>query len=108
MAQPDNDSSPDKVLRRMEEQLSKYRYMEINLATKKRKLKNRIPDLLKSLEILCHLEQQKKEGNKTETDYMLSDQLYMKAIIPPTDKVSGSMSMFEYSWVDLYHFYLKY
>lgn len=88
MALPENDNNADKVLRRLDEQHNKYKFMELNLLSKKRKLKGQIPDLLKSVEIVDHLEEQQKEGKEAETEFLMSDQVYMKAVIPPTDKAS--------------------
>lgn len=87
MAKPGHDNDADRVLRLLDEQHSKYKFMELNLFSKKKKLKSQIPDILKSMEIVEYLKQQKKENKEFKTEFLMSDQVYMKAEIPPTDKV---------------------
>ena len=56
MAQPGNEDNCEKILQRLDEQRSKYRFMAYNLEFRKRKLKPQIPDFQRSLEminILC-------------------------------------------------------
>uniref|UniRef100_A0A8C8DD33 von Hippel-Lindau binding protein 1 n=1 Tax=Oryzias sinensis TaxID=183150 RepID=A0A8C8DD33_9TELE len=60
MKQPGNETA-DTVLRRLDEQYQKYKYMELNLSQKKLRLKNQIPQITQTLEILRHM--QKKKAN---------------------------------------------
>ncbi|RXN21529.1 prefoldin subunit 3-like protein [Labeo rohita] len=60
MKQPGNDTA-DAVLRKLDEQYQKYKYMELNLAQKKLRLKSQIPQIKQTLEILRHM--QKKKAN---------------------------------------------
>uniref|UniRef100_A0A3Q0T3V7 Prefoldin subunit 3 n=1 Tax=Amphilophus citrinellus TaxID=61819 RepID=A0A3Q0T3V7_AMPCI len=60
MKQPGNETA-DAVLRRLDEQYQKYKYMELNLSQKKLRLKNQIPQIRQTLEILRHM--QKKKAN---------------------------------------------
>ncbi|KAJ6657437.1 hypothetical protein lerEdw1_002496 [Lerista edwardsae] len=60
MKQPGNETA-DVVLKKLDEQYQKYKFMELNLAQKKRRLKNQIPEIKQTLEILKHM--QKKKAN---------------------------------------------
>lgn len=96
MALEENDGSADKVLRRLDEQHSKYKLMEYNISARRRKLKLQIPDLAKSLEMIDILRDQSDEK---ETQFLLSEQVFLKAIVPPTKTVClwlGANVMLEY------------
>lgn len=96
MVQSDNDSSADKVLRRLDEQHSKYKLMEYNIGARRRKLKIQIPDLAKSLEMIDILREQTDDK---ETQFLLSEQVFLKTIVPPTKTVClwlGANVMLEY------------
>lgn len=49
------------------------------------RLKTQIPDIKGTLETVKHLKENKTETIKTQ--FMLADNLYVKAQVPPTDKV---------------------
>lgn len=96
MAQADNESSADKVLRKLDEQHSKYKLMDYNIATRRRKLKQQIPDLVKSLDMIEIL---KKQTEPKETQFLLSEQVFLKTTVPPTKEVClwlGANVMLEY------------
>ena len=61
--------------------------MERNLVTRRRRLQQQIPDITSSLAMIKKLKEDKKEEKPSETQFMLSDQVYAKAEIPPTEKV---------------------
>lgn len=65
--------------------------METNLSSRRRRLKSQIPDITASLAMIKQL----KEKKEMETQYLLSDQVYAKAIIPPTEKVSVESPQYE-------------
>ena len=65
----------------------KYKFMEKNLMARRRKLKSQVPDIHTSLAMLKKLKAKNDEGEDTETQFLLSDQVYAKATIPPTEKV---------------------
>ncbi|XP_077261115.1 prefoldin subunit mgr [Temnothorax americanus] len=99
MAKPENESV-DKVLRKLDESHGKYKFMEFNLVNKRRRLKTQIPDLQRSLEMIEKLQ---AENSSLATQFLLSEQVYAKAIIPPTDKVClwlGANVMLEYTLDD--------
>ncbi|KAI1898201.1 hypothetical protein AGOR_G00069910 [Albula goreensis] len=98
MKQPGNDTA-DVVLRRLDEQYQKYKYMELNLAQKKLRLKSQIPQIKQTLEILRHMQKKKDTTDPMETRFLLADSVYLKASVPPTDKVClwlGANVMLEY------------
>ncbi|PVD28661.1 hypothetical protein C0Q70_11255 [Pomacea canaliculata] len=102
MKKPENDSA-ESVLRRFDELHSKYKFMEYNLNTKKARLKSQIPDIRTSLDIVKHLQSKKDSTESLETRFLMSDHLFAKAKIPPTDKVClwlGANVMLEYALDD--------
>ena len=52
-------STAEEALKQLDENYQKYRLMEVNLTTKKRRLKLQIPDLKSTLDILKHLHSKK-------------------------------------------------
>ncbi|KAM9181342.1 prefoldin subunit 3 isoform 2-T2 [Dugong dugon] len=98
MKQPGNETA-DVVLKKLDEQYQKYKFMELNLAQKKRRLKGQIPEIKQTLEILKYMQKKKESTNSLETRFLLADNLYCKASVPPTDKVClwlGANVMLEY------------
>ncbi|XP_051679864.2 prefoldin subunit 3 [Oryctolagus cuniculus] len=98
MKQPGNETA-DTVLKKLDEQYQKYKFMDLNLAQKKRRLKSQIPDIKQTLEILKYMQKKKESANSLETRFLLADNLYGKAWILPTDKVClwlGANVMLEY------------
>ncbi|XP_055303830.1 prefoldin subunit 3-like [Sitodiplosis mosellana] len=96
MALSENENSADKVLRRLDEQHSKYKLMEYNISARRRKLKFQIPDLLKSIEMIDILREQNEDR---ATQFLLSEQVFLKATVPPTKTVClwlGANVMLEY------------
>lgn len=96
MASNENENSADKVLRRLDEQHSKYKLMEYNIGARRRKLKIQIPDLAKSLEMIDVLRNQTEDK---ETRFLLSEQVFLKTNVPPTKLVClwlGANVMLEY------------
>lgn len=96
MALSENENSADKVLRKLDEQHSKYKLMEYNIGARRRKLKIQIPDLAKSLEMIDIL---KEQTDDKETQFLLSEQVFLKTTMPPTKTVClwlGANVMLEY------------
>merc|ERR1711976_262094 len=103
MKQPDNNESAPTVLKALDEQHSKYKFMEYNLSTKKSRLKAQVPDIRTSLDIVKHMKSKKESSDPLKTHFQLSDNLYVKAKVPPTDKVFlwlGANVMLEYNLED--------
>ena len=110
MAKPENEGSVDKVLKKLDENHSKYKFMEYNLINKRRRLKAQIPDLERSLEMIEKLQTEKNNCQNLDTQFLLSEQVYAKAIIPPTNKVClwlGANVMLEYSLDDAQELLVK-
>ncbi|XP_071136414.1 prefoldin subunit 3-like [Mytilus edulis] len=102
MKREENESA-ENVLVRLDEQHRKYKFMEYNILTKKSRLKQQIPDIKTSLDIVKHLQSRKESTDPMETQFLLSDQVYAKAKIPPTNKVClwlGANVMLEYTLDD--------
>ncbi|KAH9525020.1 Prefoldin subunit 3 [Bulinus truncatus] len=98
MKKPENDTA-ESVLKRQEELHNKFKFMEYNLNMKKSRLKNQIPDIKSSLDIVKHLMIKKDNTEPMNTSFLLSDNVYAKAVIPPTDNVClwlGANVMLEY------------
>ncbi|XP_020745204.1 prefoldin subunit 3 isoform X1 [Odocoileus virginianus] len=98
MKQPGNETA-DIVLKKLDEQYQKYKFMELNLVQKKRRLKGQIPEIKQTLEILKYMQKKKESTSSLETRFLLADNLYCKASVPPTDKVClwlGANVMLEY------------
>lgn len=72
---PENSGGVEKVLRRLDEQHGKYKFMEYTLNTKRRRLRQQIPDLARSLEVVEKLKIQKED---MDTQFVLSDQVFLK------------------------------
>ncbi|ESP05358.1 hypothetical protein LOTGIDRAFT_202995 [Lottia gigantea] len=101
--QKQENENAESVLRKLDERHNKYKFMEYNLNTKKSRLKTQIPDIKTSLDIVKHLLERKTNADPLETRFLLSDQVYAKAKIPPTDKVClwlGANVMLEYNLDD--------
>ncbi|KPP59421.1 prefoldin subunit 3-like [Scleropages formosus] len=98
MKAPGNETA-DRVLKRLNEQFQKYQFMELNLAQKKLRLKNQIPHIKQTLEMLRHMQKKKDVTGPMETHFLLADNVYCKALVPATDKVClwlGANIMLEY------------
>lgn len=95
----DEDNAEHK-LKVLDESHQKYKFMEKNLMARRRKLKSQVPDINSSLAMLKKLKSKNGEGEACETQFLLSDQVYAKATIPPTEKVClwlGANVMLEYT-----------
>lgn len=110
MAKPDNEGSVDKVLKKLDEQHSKYKFMECNLSNKRRRLRTQIPELERSLEMIEKLQSEKNNSQDLETQFLLSEQVFARAVVPPTDKVClwlGANVMLEYTLDDAQELLVK-
>ncbi|KAK3305814.1 Prefoldin subunit-domain-containing protein [Chaetomium strumarium] len=75
------------TLRRFQEMIAKYQFMEQNLQRRVLGLKDKMPDIRKTLETVRFLKTRTGESEPIETTFELNDTLYAKAQIPPTDEV---------------------
>jgi len=91
------------VLKRMEENYSRIKIIEANNVGTKRRLKNQIQELDKSLDMLQVLKKRKSEEKDIHNHFRLADHVYIKARIPPVDKIGlwlGANVMLEYDMED--------
>ncbi|RWS07332.1 prefoldin subunit 3-like protein [Dinothrombium tinctorium] len=87
------------IIRKFDENHSKYRFMELNLMQKKKRLKKQIPDIKSSLDVLNLIKHRKESNSTIDTQFLLSDQVYMSAIVEPTSRIClwlGANVMLEY------------
>lgn len=61
--------------------------MEVNLQRRMTGLREKIPDIQKTLETVQFLKLQKDETDPIETTFELNETLYTRANIPPTEEV---------------------
>merc|ERR1712221_23215 len=77
--------------------------MESNLVQKKVRLNGQIPDIKSTLNSIKCLKSKKDSDKSLSTQFMLSDQLYVNAKVPATNKVClwlGANVMLEYDIED--------
>ncbi|KAK2589857.1 peptide chain release factor 1 [Conoideocrella luteorostrata] len=75
------------TLRSFQEMISKYQFMEANLQRRMGGLRDKIPEIQKTLDTVKFLKLRKDETEPIETTFELNDTLYAKANIPATDEV---------------------
>lgn len=82
---PDEEVEP--TLKKFQETMSKYKFMELNTAQRRRGLEEKIPDIRKTLQMVNFLKDKKDDPEPIETTFELNDTLYAKATLDPTDTV---------------------
>ncbi|KAG5985165.1 hypothetical protein E4U55_000801 [Claviceps digitariae] len=75
------------TLRKFQEMISKYQFMELNLQKRMGGLKDKIPEIQKTLDTVKFLKSRKDETEPIETTFELNDTLYARANIPATHEV---------------------
>ncbi|RCI11740.1 hypothetical protein L249_7615 [Ophiocordyceps polyrhachis-furcata BCC 54312] len=75
------------TLQSFQEMISKYQFMEMNLQRRMAGLKDKLPDIQKTLDAVRFLKARKDESDPIETTFEFNDTLYAQAKIPPTDEV---------------------
>ncbi|KAJ5920809.1 hypothetical protein N7466_009135 [Penicillium verhagenii] len=75
------------TLRRFQEMISKYQFMEVNSQRRGQGLRDKIPDIKKTLEMVQFLKLRKEANpdSDLETNFELNDTLYARASISPAD-----------------------
>ena len=53
----------------------KYKFMESNLVSRRKRLKTQVPDIKSSLVMIKKLREKKSEDESMDTQFMLSDQV---------------------------------
>ncbi|KAI4955473.1 peptide chain release factor 1 [Alternaria rosae] len=90
----------EKTINNFKEMISKYQFMQQNTQRRAAGLKDKIPDIQKTLETVRFLKSRKDDAEPLETTFELNDTLYAKAEVPPTDEVYlwlGANVMLSYS-----------
>ncbi|OAA49630.1 Prefoldin, subunit 3 [Metarhizium rileyi] len=75
------------TLRSFQEMISKYQFMEMNLQRRMAGLKDKIPEIQKTLDTVRFLKLRKDETEPIETTFELNETLYSRANVPATDEV---------------------
>ncbi|KAJ6166494.1 hypothetical protein N7470_001941 [Penicillium chermesinum] len=72
------------TLRSFQEMISKYQFMEVNTQRRAQGLRDKIPDIKKTLEMVRFLKTRKENNpeSELETNFELNDTLYARASIP--------------------------
>ncbi|KAF1839559.1 prefoldin subunit 3 [Decorospora gaudefroyi] len=80
-------SQVESTINSFKEMISKYQFMQTNTQRRAAGLKDKIPDIQKTLETVRFLKSRKDDADPLETTFELNDTLYAKAEVPPTDDV---------------------
>ncbi|KAF2868890.1 Prefoldin subunit-domain-containing protein [Massariosphaeria phaeospora] len=80
-------SEVEGTINSFKEMISKYQFMEANTQRRAAGLRDKIPDIQKTLETVRFLQSRKAGAEPIETTFELNDTLYAKAEIPPTEEV---------------------
>ncbi|EPE26051.1 Prefoldin [Glarea lozoyensis ATCC 20868] len=75
------------TLKKFQEMISKYQFMETNKQRAAVGHRDKIPDIQKTLDMVQFLKTRKPGSAPIETTFELNDTLFAKANIPPTDEV---------------------
>ncbi|KAI9822113.1 MAG: peptide chain release factor 1 [Thelocarpon impressellum] len=77
------------TLKSFQEMISKYQFMEVNTQRRAAGLKDKIPDIQKTLDTVRFLKTRKVRygSDPIEATFELNDTLYAKAHVPPTEEV---------------------
>ncbi|KAL1892925.1 peptide chain release factor 1 [Ceratocystis pirilliformis] len=75
------------TLRNFQEMINKYQFMEMNLQKRLAGLREKIPDIQKTLETVQFLKLRGSDSEPIETTFELSETLYAKALVPATEEV---------------------
>ncbi|KAI9843074.1 MAG: peptide chain release factor 1 [Sclerophora amabilis] len=71
------------TLKNFQEMISKYQFMEVNTQRRAAGLRDKIPDIQKTLDTVCFLKARKPSSEPLEATFELNETLYAKAHIPP-------------------------
>ncbi|OAL46127.1 Prefoldin, subunit 3 [Pyrenochaeta sp. DS3sAY3a] len=80
-------SEVESTINRFKEMISKYQFMQQNTERRASGLRDKIPDIQKTLETVRFLKTRKDDDEPLETTFELNDTLFAKAEVPPTDEV---------------------
>ncbi|KAF1920327.1 Prefoldin subunit-domain-containing protein [Ampelomyces quisqualis] len=80
-------SEVENTINSFKEMISKYQFMQQNTQRRAAGLRDKIPDIQKTLETVRFLKSRKQDAEPLETTFELNDTLFAKAEVPPTDEV---------------------
>ena len=80
-------SEVESTLKSFSEMISKYQFMEANTSRRASGLREKIPDIKKTLEMVRFLRTRTEDDEPLETHFELNDTLFAKALVPTTDEV---------------------
>ncbi|OBZ87174.1 putative prefoldin subunit 3 [Choanephora cucurbitarum] len=89
------------VLKKFQEAISKYKFMEINLLQRRKVLEEKIPEIEKTIAMVDLLAEKKETEEPLYTDFELNDTLYAKAKVEASGTVYlwlGANVMLEYTF----------
>lgn len=75
------------VLKNFQEMISKYQFMQVNTERRTVGLKDKIPDIQKTLETVQFLKTRSPDSEPLETTFELNETLFAKALVPSTEEV---------------------
>mmetsp|Transcript_30974 Transcript_30974/g.70893 ORF Transcript_30974/g.70893 Transcript_30974/m.70893 type:complete len:219 (+) Transcript_30974:82-738(+) len=92
---------PTQIVAQLQELYSKYQYMQSSLVAQRASLRTKLPDISSALATVTHLMDQrdKAEQGEREYTYQLSENIWSKASVAPSDVVClwlGAQCMLEY------------
>ncbi|KAI7854905.1 Prefoldin subunit-domain-containing protein [Circinella umbellata] len=97
-----SDAEPaDVVLRKFQETISKYKFMEVNMLQRRKVLEEKIPEIEKTIAMVDFLVEKQESDEPVYTDYELNDTLYAKAKVEASGTVYlwlGANVMLEYTF----------
>ncbi|PBP23106.1 prefoldin subunit 3 [Diplocarpon rosae] len=82
----------EKTLKKFQEMISKYQFMESNQQRRAAGLKDKMPDIQKTLDMVQFLKTRKPGSDPIEATFELNDTLYAKANVPPTQEANVMLS----------------
>lgn len=94
---------PNKVLEQLQELYTKYQYMQSSLVAQRSSLKSKLPDISSALDCVNHIVDHRntaQDGAMKDYTYQLSENIWSKAQVPPTNCVClwlGANVMLEYT-----------
>ncbi|RKO83227.1 Prefoldin subunit-domain-containing protein [Blyttiomyces helicus] len=95
-----NDGETEAVLRKFQEMLAKYKYMEVHGQQRKKNLESKIPEIKKTFEMVNYLISREEDDEPIETQYELTETLWANARIKASKTVCiwlGANVMLEYA-----------
>ncbi|KAJ3124624.1 hypothetical protein HK098_000961 [Nowakowskiella sp. JEL0407] len=94
---PDGNVEP--TLRKFQEMLAKYKYMEVHLLQRQKSLESKIPEIKKTLDMVNFLISKQESDEEIESQFEITDTLWASAKISSTKTVClwlGANVMLEY------------